>query len=764
MTGRERIIVGAEDTLEGVLARLRVSHATALVLEVDERSPLLSSLPQLHTLDELAQERGIQIAIASTNRKLLNAARVFGLEVIDARLASAPVLPEPGDQLTADQPARADAAPPAEGAGQSDTAWSDGNASLARPLTRAAAPRRLIRRLDPYGQPYDDEATEEETAPHTKTRTIRPLRVGRSRDETTTAIVDDLGDEGWDEDDRGTEDERERGATDDDGRRRGPFGGIAAFWGDVRDWIETRRNVATPDEQDDDDDPAAGPEHSPEEGWDEPPYRTRAAPQRASLALPELADQEQDNQDDDAEAGSSPTSAAEEVGDRRGRSEQHAAPSWDDAGAAAPTAHLRPFIASVRTFNDDDDFEPGYAPAPARRGAMGGGCFTLGGLVGVILALGLVALLVLYIVVPTATVTLVARTGTLPVEFGVLVGEIDPNSPEGQATAERIVVPARRITVPLSASSTKPATGARLEPDVTAGGPVVLINSSTSEAATVARGTTLEGTGGRTYVTLEAITIGPSDPLGAAGFNSVTVKAAAGVRGSGGNAPIGAVRGRLANGVYYTNRDAPIAGGTDKRIPTIAQQDLAAAQAAAEEAVRGKGQGALNGAIPAGSAMMRETNGVGNFRVQFNTREGADGDSVTATVNAEATALVYVPGDVEARGRAEMERRLAAAAKPGEPIVPGSVQIGGPQPTIDVPGQLAFTMTGTARTRAAIGGEAERERLARSLAHQDDDATREALAKVPGVSTATVEYETGPFPQRMPWLASHITVRIADNP
>lgn len=764
MTGREHIVVGAEDTLEGVLARLRASHATALVLEVDERSPLLSNLPQLHTLDELAQERGIQIAIASTNSKLLNAARVFGLEVIDARLVPAPAPPEPNDRPTADQLERADATPPTEGVGRSDTAAADDDAAPFHPPTRAAAPRRLIRRLDPYGQPYDDGVTEEETAPHTQTRTIRPLRVGRSRDEAITATVADLEDEGWDEDDSGTEDERDRGASSDDGRRRGPFGGIAAFWGDVRDWIETRRNVATPDEQDEDDDPAVGPEHAPEEGWDEPPYRTRAAPHRASLASADQSDQAQDEQDDDAEAEPSPTSAAEETGDRRGRSGQRAAPSRDDAGAEAPTAHLRPFIASVRTFNDDDEFEPGYAAAPARRGATGGGRFALGGLVGVILALGLVALLVSYILVPTATVTLIARTGTIPVEFGVLVGEIDPNSPEGQATAERIVVPARRITVPLSASSTKPATGARLEPDVTAGGPVVLINSSTLEAATVARGTTLEGTNGRTYVTLEAVTIGPSDPLGAAGFNSATVRAAAGIRGSGGNAPIGAVRGRLANGVYYTNRDAPIAGGTDRRIPTIAQQDLAAAQAAAEEAVRGKGQGALHGAIPSGSAMMRETNGVGNFRVQFNTRDGADGDTVTATVNAEATALVYVPGDVEARGRAEAERRLAAAAKPGEPIVPGSVQIAGPQPTIDVPGQLAFTMTGTARTRAAIGGEAERERLAQSLAHQDDDATRETLARIPGVSTATVEYETGPFPRRMPWLASHITVRIADNP
>ena len=61
-----------------------------MVLEVDERSPLLISLQQLHSLDEVAQAHGVQVAIASTNSKLLNAARVFGLDVIDTRADAPP--------------------------------------------------------------------------------------------------------------------------------------------------------------------------------------------------------------------------------------------------------------------------------------------------------------------------------------------------------------------------------------------------------------------------------------------------------------------------------------------------------------------------------------------------------------------------------------------------------------------------------------------------------------------------------------------------
>jgi hypothetical protein len=95
MAGRERIAVAANDTLERVLEQLRSTDSADVVLEVDERSPLLISLQQLHSLDEVAQARGVQVAIASANSKLLNAARVFGLEVIDARAQPPPTASNP---------------------------------------------------------------------------------------------------------------------------------------------------------------------------------------------------------------------------------------------------------------------------------------------------------------------------------------------------------------------------------------------------------------------------------------------------------------------------------------------------------------------------------------------------------------------------------------------------------------------------------------------------------------------------------------------
>ena len=54
--------------------------------------------------------------------------------------------------------------------------------------------------------------------------------------------------------------------------------------------------------------------------------------------------------------------------------------------------------------------------------------------------------------------------------------------------------------------------------------------------------------------------------------------------GSGGNVGTGEIGGRLPNGVYYSNRMQPAAGGSDKEFPVVAQEDLDALRAAANSA------------------------------------------------------------------------------------------------------------------------------------------------------------------------------------
>lgn len=779
MRGREQIAVTANDTLDDLLERLRAIDSAEVVLEIDERSPLLISLQQLHSLDEVAQAQDVQVAIASTNSKLLNAARVFGLEVIDTRTASLPVSEEPPRLLAGQplghfdqeaypeeddepdkilarishvvriaRPAQTDRheTPPLEAEDDWNEAPSLSDESQGTAEEHSSRLAEI--RYDRYGQAYQDD--DEEGEADAGARSMRSIRLRRPTASYagTTSGPDAAG---WD-------DEQEDQDEADDPYQRLQRPAARGFWGDVRAWIDARRGTSPPPYDDapyDDElaDEVLEPAQSAEEeGWDEVPYQARAAARPGALTTTEDMVEDDDEPAVDERLAATPVSP-------RGRHPM-APPRHEQ------TARLPVITSAIAYDTHDADDEAAYADEEyaddwrERRAAGGASQFAVGSLLFTLLIIVTLVGIVLYLLIPTATVTLAARTGQISTEFRVVVGEIDPNSPEGQPTSARIVVPAKRITVPLSATGSRPATGARLEPDVTAGGSVVVTNPSPA-AVTVPKGTSLAATDGRSYITTEAITIGPSDPF-AGTFGSATVKVAASIRGSSGNAAIDAVRGQLASGVYYTNKNAPIAGGSDRRIATISAQDRATAQAAAEEAARGKGQAALNGALPTGSTIMEGTNGTGNFKVEFNAKEGADGDSVTATVTAEVTTLVYTASDVEAQARAEAERRLTAQAKLGEPIVAGSTQINPPQLIEDIPGQQTYTITGTANTRAVLGSDAEREQLARELARQDDDEARRILAGVPGVASSTITYETGIFPERMPWLPRHITIQVAE--
>ncbi|HET8628284.1 MAG TPA: hypothetical protein VFL91_12725, partial [Thermomicrobiales bacterium] len=117
--------------------------------------------------------------------------------------------------------------------------------------------------------------------------------------------------------------------------------------------------------------------------------------------------------------------------------------------------------------------------------------------------------------------------------------------------------------------------------------------------------------------------------------------------------------------------------------------------------------------------------------------------------------------DVDARARAEVARRLGDAAPPGATLVPGTARLDGPARTHAQPGLITYHVGGTAQTRAAVGDDAARARLATDLAGKSDDEARAILAATPGISGYTITYTPSWFPHRMPWRASRITVTLA---
>ena len=143
-------------------------------------------------------------------------------------------------------------------------------------------------------------------------------------------------------------------------------------------------------------------------------------------------------------------------------------------------------------------------------------------------------------------------------------------------------VPARQRQVEVVWEGSAPVTGVRVEPDGTASSAIELRNAS-AEPLTVEAGTTVATETGVEFAFTETVTVPAADAAtGAPGAATGAVQAVQ--AGSGGNVGVGELGGRLPNGVYYSNRMQPAAGGTDKEFPVVDQADLDALIAAAREA------------------------------------------------------------------------------------------------------------------------------------------------------------------------------------
>ena len=149
-----------------------------------------------------------------------------------------------------------------------------------------------------------------------------------------------------------------------------------------------------------------------------------------------------------------------------------------------------------------------------------------------------------------------------------------------------------------------PATGVRVEPDGTASSGIELRNASAAPL-TVDAGTIVATETGVEFAFSEAVTVPPPtrQPVSPARRRDACKAVAP---GSAGNVGTGELGGRLPNGVYYSNRMAPAAGGTDKEFPMVAQADLDALIAAARAAAPELAAAALEEEYP-GEALLPAT-------------------------------------------------------------------------------------------------------------------------------------------------------------
>ena len=370
-----------------------------------------------------------------------------------------------------------------------------------------------------------------------------------------------------------------------------------------------------------------------------------------------------------------------------------------------------------------------------------------------IVALGLVALSVLgYLLVIFAFSS--ARV-TLALESGSVNASVDCQivGPGEQGNAP-VVVQGQTVKLHLTYKGSVPTTGTRSIPDTPASGRVQFANP-TGKEVTLPSGTELTAHNGQTYRLQSDVTIAAGgSAAGSVGTGEAVVSAIN--KGTVGNLPIGGLSGRLDNGIYYSNRNVAIDGGTDQTIQTVKPVDIQNGHSQADQQLAQLAAAGNAPDIPSGAAVVPSTIVLSDQKYQDDLQSGADGGALTTTTTATASALVY--------NDADLRRKVTAALLPAlQQQVPNGFQLS--QSTValtntSVTGQTAsgasLAVQGTASTTAVLT-DAEAS-LADQLAGKSDSDARHLLDGNARISSYTIDYSPGWIPDRMPSRAGRIQI------
>jgi hypothetical protein len=356
--------------------------------------------------------------------------------------------------------------------------------------------------------------------------------------------------------------------------------------------------------------------------------------------------------------------------------------------------------------------------------------------------------------VPRAVIHVAPKTAPVA---GSLVFDVTPDGkPLDDGAAFAIAPTPQEFDVTWEGEA--PVTGVRVVPDETAGGPIELRNAS-AEPLTVDAGTVVTTEAGAEFAFAEGVTVPAADAAtgepGAATGQVEAVKP-----GTGGNVDTGEIGGRLPNGVYYSNRMQPTAGGTDKEFPIVAQADLDAlskqAAAAAPDLVRAAL--AKNGAD---AVLLASSVNITGQQDAFDHHANDDAERVALKATLTIEAMTYPASAVKTRFEPALAAQLNAAAPEGYAVNSASITYEPPVETDEGAHGVRLEVAAKANAEAVLS-DAERERLAAELAGKTPEEAAAILARAPQVASFTVDYEPAWLSGQMPNNAARIEFEIAE--
>lgn len=355
--------------------------------------------------------------------------------------------------------------------------------------------------------------------------------------------------------------------------------------------------------------------------------------------------------------------------------------------------------------------------------------------------------------VPSATITITsART---PITTSVVFGVTAPGTISQASDSAAFTVPGTRQQTTVTVSATVDATGQQSAPGEPASGAVAFANP-TAQAITIPAGTQLTSDQGLVFTLIADVSV-PAATGSASGMASGQVTAVQG--GTSGNLAQGALSGRLESGVYFNNRDAALAGGTDVTLPVVTDSDIANATAQLDQVLPEQAAAALTSS--SGTAVEVVPNSISHpaFNATSDVPSGTQTSQVTVSATTDITMLTYDTAAAADQVKAAALSLATTAA--GGTFDESSIQIGSPTP---VEGDLTGGLVEVPVTidRLASLDQEQIDQIRDDVATKSvDEATDVVVDQVPDVESVTIEIDPGWLPgDRLPVFSRQIDVVV----
>jgi hypothetical protein len=389
----------------------------------------------------------------------------------------------------------------------------------------------------------------------------------------------------------------------------------------------------------------------------------------------------------------------------------------------------------------DEDSRPGLSPR----------------LVGRLVAAGLAVLALLlfgaWFYMPAVSVDLTLRQQ--PLNTSLIYSVAAPGAVVSNDSA--FSVPATRAEAGVDFTVTAKATGVKKRPDKTAAGTVELRNTG-KKSVKVPQGTRLTTLAAGSYATLKDVDV-PAAKDKKPG--EATVQVTASNPGAAGNLAQGYLTGKLGKlGIYYSNRNAAIAGGTDVSIAIVSDKDIKTIEENARTNLNTVTAGAWQKQLPAGTSLVESSVNASNPTMVVTQKAGDQSDTVTLKGTVKATGLTYTQTAVEQQARAAVAKRMGGQVPQGFELDPASIRLGDAQLIAEAPDSTQYSLSATGTARTTFNAN-QQDALRGRLAGKSIKDARSVIKSEVAIKDAQIEVHPGWWSRRMPQSESRITVRVA---